>query len=78
MHAADKAWLALAAGVVTYNLLAEDGELLSEGADRYMLTHPWLTRGAALVLAGHVCNVWPSRLDLIHWLFVLSRRWRRR
>lgn len=77
MHPADRAWLTLATGVVAYNLAADDGELMSEGVDRYMLRHPWTTRLVAALVAAHVCNAMPARLDIVHWLFVLSRRWRR-
>lgn len=69
MRPGDKAWLALAAHVVVYEFLADDGELLSEAADRYMLTHPWLTRAVALMVAGHVCNLIPSWADPLHLLF---------
>lgn len=74
MRAGDRAWLALGAAIVVYELGAEQDELLSEAADRWMLTHPWLVRTAALVLACHVANISPQRLDPIHWLFTLKPR----
>lgn len=67
MTTADKAWIALGLGVFVYDVMAE--ETLSEAADRYILRHPWVTRGVAFALAAHVCNlVKPSR-DPIHLLF---------
>lgn len=77
MRSSDKAWIAMGVGVISYDALCPDGQTLSEGADAYMERHPWVTRGLAAALALHVCNALPMRLDLIHWLFVLSRKWRR-
>ena len=74
MSTADRAWVALGAGILGYDILAPAGETLSEGADRYMLRHPWLVRGVALILVGHICNVWPQRFDVIHLGFVAIRR----
>lgn len=73
MRSADVAWIALAVGVVTYDVLAHPGETLSEGADRYMLTHPWTTRAVALAVSGHVCNLLPGRYDPIHLFFKALR-----
>lgn len=74
MRAGDRAWLTLAAGIIVYELSAEDGELLSESADRAMLRHPWIVRAAALMLACHVANITPARVDPVHWLFTLKPR----
>ncbi|KLO25917.1 hypothetical protein ABW16_21675 [Mycolicibacter heraklionensis] len=76
MRPADRAWLVLATGVVAYDLAAPDGETLSEGADRYLLAHRWLTRGAAFVVTLHCCNLFPIAFDPLHHLFALLRRWR--
>ena len=66
LRAADTAWIALGVGVLTYDLAAKPGQTLSEGADRYMLTHPWITRVVAFALAAHVCNLVKPEYDLIH------------
>ena len=76
MQSADRAWLALAAGVVAYDLAAEPGQTLSEGADRYLLSHRWLTRAVAFAVTLHLCNLGPIALDPLHHLFALLRRWR--
>lgn len=76
MRPADRAWIALATGVVAYDVLAPPQQTLSEGADRYMKHHPWITRGVAFALAGHVCNLLPDRYDVIHQLFK-AVRWQR-
>jgi hypothetical protein len=73
----DKAWIVLGAGVLSYDVLCSDGDTMSEAADAYVLRHPWVTRFVAFSLAAHVCNLAKPELDPIHWLFVLSRKWRR-
>lgn len=73
----DKAWLCLGVGVLVYDLLAVPGMTLSEGADKYMRHHPWITRGIGIALAAHVCNMLPSEADPVHGLFQLARCWRR-
>lgn len=77
LQPADRGWIVLGASVLLWDLWAPEGQTLSEGADKYMLHHPWWTRAVGVALLGHVCNVWPARLDPIHGLFVLSRKWRR-
>lgn len=62
-HAADTAWVALAAGVVAYELSAPRGELLSEGVDRYLESRPLLTRAVVAVTAAHLLNLLPQRVD---------------
>jgi len=70
------AWTGLATGVVTYNVLTKDGEMLSEQADRWIERHPFWARMAVAVVAAHVANVAPRRLDLVHLFFTLTRRLR--
>jgi hypothetical protein len=77
LRQADRAWIVLGVYVVAYDVLADTEQTLSEGADRYMLKHPWLTRGVALAVAGHVCNLLPDRYDVIHRLFAGLRAWKR-
>jgi hypothetical protein len=74
---ADRAWIALAVYVVAYDVLAGPEQTLSEGADRYMLKHPWTTRGVAFAVAAHVCNLMPARFDVIHLLFAGLRAWKK-
>lgn len=73
----DKAWITLGAGVLLYDLMANEGMTLSEGADKYMVHHPWWTRAVGVALAAHVCNMIPNQWDPVHGLFLLCRRWRR-
>ena len=77
MRAADRAWVGLAGYVLAYNLLAPDGEMLSEGADRYQERRPWLTRAAITLVAVHLSNGVPAAVDPVHWAFVAARGARR-
>ena len=73
---ADRAWLMLGAAILTYEIAANEGELLSEAADRYMLAHPWITRFVVFSIAVHLCNMIDERYDPLHWLFEVKRRLR--
>ncbi|OCB41891.1 hypothetical protein A5677_00480 [Mycobacterium malmoense] len=77
MRPADRAWLMLAGAILTYEIAADEGELLSEAADRYMLAHPWITRTVVFSIAAHLCNLVKDRYDPLHWLFVAKSRLRR-
>ncbi|QFG11457.1 hypothetical protein I5G87_gp33 [Mycobacterium phage Ekdilam] len=63
MRCADRAWLALGAGVVAYEVAAPRGELLSEGVDRYLTRRKWTTRVVVVGLAAHLLNLIPQRFD---------------
>jgi hypothetical protein len=63
--------------VLAYDVLASPEQTLSEGADRYMLKHPWITRAVAAAVAAHVCNAIPGRFDPIHLSFAGLRAWKR-
>jgi len=68
----DTAWLALAAGVVAWEIAG--AELLSEAVDRYLEAHPWLTRAVIAIVALHLANLLPERLDPLHQIAVAARR----
>lgn len=71
------AWITLGVGVIAYNVSAAgDGEMLSEQADRWIEKHPILARLAIAVVAAHVANLSPSRMDPIHLFFTTARRLR--
>lgn len=74
MPAADRAWLALAAGIVAYEVAAPRGELLSEGVDRYLARKPWLTRLVVVGIAAHLLNLIPAKVDPLHQLSRLRPR----
>jgi hypothetical protein len=77
MRPADRAWLALAAGVIVYDFATVRGETLSDGCDRYRQSHPALTYLIIAAVTGHLTRVVPARFDIIHGFFGLSDRWRR-
>lgn len=73
MKPADTAWLALAAAILGYEIVAatrRDWELLSEAADRHRDRHPVATHLLVLYLAGHLTRRWPARYDPLHRLAV--------
>lgn len=71
---AGRAWAALAAGVVIYELAAPDGELMSEGVDRGM-ERGSLARTAIYAAIGctalHLVNAIPENIDPFHRLLKL-------
>lgn len=71
---ANRAWLILAAGVIGYDLWCKPGETLSEGADKWILKHPWLARLGLGVVAVHVANLVPAKADPIHLGFNAAKR----
>lgn len=76
MRPGDRAWIALGVGVGAYEVIAVEGELMSEAADRYMERHPWMVRAVAFTLAAHVANCFPDRYDPLHWLFLAKQKFR--
>lgn len=59
----DAAWLALGIGVLTYDLMARDGEQFSDATDRYTLLHPWITRLVIAATVVHLTRLIPPYLD---------------
>lgn len=74
----DLGWLALVAGVIAYELKADDGELLSEAVDRYLVRRPVLTTAIIVMTAAHLANAIPERLDPYTATFTAIRRLRLR
>ena len=70
----DAAWLALAAVVLVYELVAPKDELLSEACDRYRNRHPRGVFGLVAYLAGHLLRTWPPQLDALHQMARLANR----
>lgn len=61
MRPADKAWLTIVAGVVAWDLLAD--EMLSQASRRYRVARPVLWPVTIIYIAGHLIHVWPERYD---------------
>ena len=74
MRHGDRGWVIVAAVVVAVEVTAGEGELLSEAVDRYLTGRPWLTRSVVTVLALHLINLLPPRVDPIHQLVYLISR----
>lgn len=74
MRVADRAWIALGAGIAAYEIACPPGELLSEGVDRYLSRRPWATRVAVIALAAHLLNIIPQRIDPLHQLARIVKR----
>lgn len=68
MRTSDRAWIVLAAGIVTYEVVAQPDELMSEAVDRYLESRPWFTRIAVAIVAAHLLNIIPQKLDPLHQL----------
>ena len=66
MRHGDVAWIALAVGVLAYEIAAPQGELLSEACDRYRRRHPILVESIIFYLALHLLRGLPARLDPLH------------
>jgi hypothetical protein len=54
MRNSDRAWLALAGGVATYDLIAADNERLSDAARRYFKSQPVATASIILMTGLHL------------------------
>jgi hypothetical protein len=71
---ARQAWALLAAGVLGYEVVCKDGQLLSECVDEWLATKPILTRAAIAALALHLGNAIPQRYDVVSLGFQAIRR----
>ncbi len=60
------AWAVLGIGVIVYEVCAPEGQLLSEVVDGALLRHPVLTRLGVVLLALHLLNGLPNKLDPVH------------
>jgi hypothetical protein len=62
---AKHAWTSLAVVVMAYEIACSEGELLSEGVDKWLAANPILTRSVIAALALHLANALPVRFDLV-------------
>jgi len=77
MRPGDKAWIALAAGVVAWDVSCLEGEMLSEASHRYAKHHPVLAAVVVFSVASHLINRLPKSVDPIHGIGLVLReiRW---
>jgi len=73
LRAGDKAWIALGAAILTWDICCPPGETLSEATHRYTTTRPAATRIAILYTAGHLMHLWPRQADLFTQIAALPR-----
>jgi hypothetical protein len=71
---ARQAWALMAAGVLGYELVCKNGQLLSECVDEWLVSTPILTRAAIAALALHLGNAVPKRYDVVSVAFQAIRR----
>lgn len=71
---AGRAWAALGAAVLAYELAAPEGQLMSEGVDRALEKHKALTTAAVGAVSLHLLNVLPQRIDPLHQGLKLLKR----
>jgi hypothetical protein len=62
---ARQAWALLAAGVLGYEVVCKDDQLLSECVDEWLMSRPILTRAVIAALALHLGNALPVRFDVV-------------
>lgn len=74
MRNSDRAWVALAAGVAAYDLIATDDEQLTNAARRYFKSQPIVTASMILVTGMHLIGGIPPWCDPITLTFAAYRR----
>jgi hypothetical protein len=74
MRKSDGAWLALAAGVTAYDLLAIDDEQLSKATRRYFKAQPVATASIVLLTGLHLLGGIPPWCDPFTLSFAAYRR----
>jgi hypothetical protein len=60
---ADRAWVALAAGVLAWDVVCPPQQMLSQASARYKAAHPIAWQATIVYVAGHLAHVWPQRYD---------------
>lgn len=63
LRPSDRAWIALGAGVLAWDLLCPHGEMLSEASARYTAGRPALSRLLIGYVAVHLMHLLPARCD---------------
>jgi len=61
----EHAWAVLAAAVASYELACDNEELLSVAVDRWLISHPFITRTAIVAVSLHLLNLLPWWTDIL-------------
>jgi len=77
LRPADRAWIALGAGVLVWDMTCPSGEMLSEASARYAKDHPLAAYAVIASVAFHLSSALPKRVDPIHWVGAGLRQVRR-
>jgi len=65
MISGKQAWAILAAGIITYEVLCDEDQLLSVVVDEWLVTHPLATRAVIAAVSLHLANILPWYADPI-------------
>ena len=76
MRNSDRAWLALAAGVAAYDLVATDEEQLTDATRRYFKSQPVATASMILMTGLHLVGGMPRWCDPFTLSFAAYRQLR--
>ena len=68
------AWVATIGGILLYEALAPEGQLMSESVDRALIRHPIVVRIALAAVCLHLANLLPTSIDPLHHLGKLRVR----
>jgi len=60
---ADRAWIVMGAGILAYDLVAD--ETLSQRCDHYLQRWPIASRAVILTVGLHLLNALPARVDIL-------------
>jgi len=61
----EHAWAVLALGIISYEIACDEEELLSVAVDRWLLSHPLITRTAIVAVSLHLLNLLPWWADAL-------------
>jgi hypothetical protein len=64
----------MGAGIVGYEILCEDEQLLSVIVDEWLVSHPVVTRFTIAAVALHLINALPPAIDPVSQQFILWRK----
>ena len=66
LRPSDKAWIALGIGVLAWDMVCPDDEMLSEASRRYAKSHRIAARAVVASVALHLIDLLPPWVDPIH------------
>lgn len=73
MRPSEKAWLALGTAIILYEVVAEEGEMLTHAVDGWRRSHRVITVATIVSTTLHLLRLMPPAVDP----WVLAFRWRK-